>query len=512
MAYKVPSLEEMLQFSVAHFKAMLPDRNVGSRFSFNWKLLKTITGGATDVHAHVDTGLKDVMPDTARGGALDRWIFIFAPGGKKLRKAATPARKAAAGRVRGSVAATTAVGDRLIHRPTSLLFQINSNGTIPATAGAAFVDVDIVAVDTGSLTRLKKGEVLEYTSAPAGIQTKVELQKDLSDDGFDGEQDGDAHNRLLAALATPSSGGNQSDFVGWILAQLGISGAFTYPNRAGVGTIDVVGLHTGVGTARILNNAEAAALLAALQALAPAQLAANGGALRVLTVIGGSVDAANLANVELTVVPDGSPQYAFDWDDTTPPVVLSWTLATRTLQFTGGTRPITLQAGHRICLRGVASSQDGAPLVVEALSGADSVILQTAPANNPAAGDVVYAGGPLTDVVRGAILAHLNGDVLYAAPTGPLPGAAAVASSTSVAQLHVLATGIGTANPGGIYGPWIGTLLIGTLATIATYTRGVRKHTVITPAADQEAVDYAFPLDNQIGLLTPGYVLVRKGS
>jgi hypothetical protein len=34
---------------------------------------------------------------------------------------------------------------------------------------------------------------------------------------------------------------------------------------------------------------------------------------------------------------------------------------------------------------------------------------------------------------------------------------------------------------------------------------------VITPAVDQEAVDYAFPLDTQVGLLTPGYVLVRRG-
>jgi hypothetical protein len=230
----------------------------------------------------------------------------------------------------------------------------------------------------------------------------------------------------------------------------------------------------------------------------------------VLTVIGGSTDAANLANVELTVTPDGLPQNAFDWDDTTPPVVLAWTAGTRTLQFTAA-RPATMQAGHRICLRGVASSQDGAPLVIEALTSTDSVVLQTAPTNNPAATDVVYAGGPLTDTIRGAIVAHLNGDVLYAAATGPLAGAVAASTSTSVAQLQVLATGIGTANPAGVYGAWVGALLRGTLAKIATYTRGVRSTNVVTPGADQEAVDYAFPLDSQIGLLTPGYVLVRRG-
>lgn len=512
MAYQVPTLDQMLGFLVAMFKGLLPDRNIGSRFVPAWKLLKVIAAAVTDVHAHVTAGFKDAMPDSARGAALDRWIAIFRPGGTKTRKAATPARKASAGRVRGTPGAVTSVGDQLIHRASGLLFQVNSNATIPA---GKFVDVDILAISTGSATRLKKGEVLEYLSAPAGIQTKIALQKDLDDDGFDIEQDGAALNRLLAALAAPSSGGNQSDFVGWALSQLGVSQAFCYANRAGIGTVDVAALHTGVGTARILNSAEAAALLALLQTLAPAQLAANGGALRVLTVIGGNVDPANLANVEITVTPDGSPQYAFDWDDATPPVVQSWNAGTRTLRFTTA-RPPTMQAGHRLCLKGVASSQDGAPVVIEALVGTDSVILQSVPKNTsgtdaaPAATDLAYAGGPLTDTIRSAIVAHLNGDVLYTAPMGPLPGAVAASQSISTAQLQVLATGIGTANPAGVYGAWVGSLLRGTLQRIVTYTRGVRSTSVITPAADQEAVDYAFPLDTQIGLLTPGYVLVRR--
>ena len=212
---------------------------------------------------------------------------------------------------------------------------------IAAVPAAGAVDVDVLAVSTGSATRLKKGEILEYLSTPAGIQTKIELQRDLDDDGFDSEQDGAARNRLLAALATPSSGGNQSDFVGWALSQLGISQAFCYPNRAGLGTVDVAALHTGADR--------------------------------------------------------------------------------------------------------------------------------------------------------------------------PLPGAVAASSSISTAQLQVLATGIGTSNPAGVYGAWVGALLRGTLQRIVTYTRGVRSTAVIAPAADQEAVDYAFPLDTQIGLLTPGYVLVRRG-
>src|SRR6185436_2809554 len=108
----------------------------------------------------------------------------------------------------------TTVGDPLVHRPTGLLFQVNSDATIPSGQGA-FVDVDILAVSTGSATRLRKGEVLEYLAAPAGIQPKIALQRDLDDDGSDSEQEGAARNRLLAALREPSAGGNQSDFEAW---------------------------------------------------------------------------------------------------------------------------------------------------------------------------------------------------------------------------------------------------------------------------------------------------------
>jgi hypothetical protein len=74
----------------------------------------------------------------------------------------------------------------------------------------------------------------------------------------------------------------------------------------------------------------------------------------------------------------------------------------------------------------------------------------------------------------------------------------------------VLANGIGTANPAGAYGRGAAACCA-VLAKIAMYTRGVRNQNVVTPAADYEATDYAFPNDSQIGLVSPGYVLVRRG-
>jgi hypothetical protein len=493
MAYTVPSLIDLQNFLIALAKALLPDRNIGARSGLYRKLIKVMAGGVTDIHAHLATVVKDVMPDTATKGALDRWLAIYG----LIRKGATPARKSKAGRVRGTVAATSAIGDQLIHRSSGLLFQINSSVTIPA---AGYFDADIVAVDKGAQTRLEAGEILEYLSPPVGIQTQVVLKLALDTDGYDNEQDGAAQVRLLATIGQPASGGNQTDYVGWCLAQTGISAAFCYPNRAGVGSVDVAALHSGSGTTRVLSAPEVAALLLTLQGLAPAQL--YNGALRVLTVT------TTTQNVELTITPDGTPSYAFDWDDSTGPyTVQTWTPATRTLQFAGGALPATMVAGDRICFGGVASAQDGTQYVVESIAGADTVVLAVAPPVAPAATDLVYSGGPLTDTIRNAIVAHLNGDVLYADTAGPLPGL----SASSTIGLNVLAQGMGTANPAGAYGSWTGGVMRGTLSKIAMYTKGVRNHAIVTPATDVEATDYAFPIDSQIGLLIPGSVLVRRG-
>lgn len=511
MAYKVPTLDEMLGFLIALARGLLPTRHFGSRFVPGWKVLKTVAGAATDEHAHITAAIAETMPDTATiaGGGLDRWIGFTKPGGIGTRKGATPARKANAGRITGTVGAAFTANLQLLHRPSGGLFEILETGVIPA---AGFIDVDVAAISTGSATRLEKAQVLEFLAPPANINRNVELQLALDEDGDDEEQQGPARNRLLAALGTSASGGNQSDYVGWAKAQTGIAAAFCYPNRAGIGTVDVAALHSGTGAARKLTSGERAELLAKLKALAPSQVGGTGGSLRVLTCVD------ETANVELTITPNGEAQYAFDWDDSTgPATVLAWTALTRVLQFTAA-RPATMTAGARLCLKGVASDQSGAPVTIEALhADADKIILAAAPTKidgteaAPANTDLVYAAGPLTSLIRDAIIAHINGEDLIATSTGPVP--ASIAGSTVAKE--VLVEGIGTANPGGKYSgtgiAWTGGLLRGALELVAMYTRGVRNKNVITPAADLEATDYAFPLDDQIGLLNPGYVLVRRG-
>jgi hypothetical protein len=128
VAYKVQSLDEMLALLVALFKSLLPDRNISSRFTPAWKLVKTIAGAITDINANVNNVGEGPDADTARGAALDRFLKHLRA--RRTQAVARARRRRASrrpGRVRGAVGATSALGDQLVHRASGLLFQVNQS-------------------------------------------------------------------------------------------------------------------------------------------------------------------------------------------------------------------------------------------------------------------------------------------------------------------------------------------------------------------------------------------------
>jgi hypothetical protein len=494
MSYKIPSLSETREFLVALFKGMFPDRNSGALRAYHVKRLTVVAGAATQIHAHVKSAQDDVMPDTAGDGApVERWGNINGTG---TRKGATAARKSAAGRVRGSLASVAPSGATLLHDASGNTYALNQQVTIPA---ALYYDADIIAISKGADTRLLVGEVLEFVNVIPGIETQVVLQKGLDEDGFDEEQYGAYRKRMLDTFGEPTAGGNNADYKKWALELTGVDQAFCYANRAGVGTIDVVGLHTGTGSARILTTGEAAALLTYLKTKAPSSVAGIPGALRVLTAI------ADPQIVEVLIAPNGDAVFAFDWSGA-PLTITAYNAGTREVTFSTNL-PSSMKAGHRVVIKGIASVQDGKEIVIEALSAVNKIILQDAPIVAPVNTDLIYSGGPLVTPIRAAILAHINGEDVYAGKQGtPYPAS----SLASTVGLEVLAEGIGPANPAGVYGTWTGGLLRAALGKIAIYKAGVRNYSIALPVADYEATDYTYPNDIQIGLVTASRVLVRS--
>lgn len=501
MAFSIPSLSETRDFLLAVGKALFPDRNYGNVRSYHSKRATFLAAAVSQLHAHITSVQDDVIPITAGDGApINRWGEIVGV----ERKSATPSRKAAALRVYGTAATPVDIDEELVHQSSGLVYQIAANAIVGA---AGFVDCDIVSVSTGSATKLAKGQTLQFSATPAGLRGTALLVLDIDEDGFDDEAFGEYRTRVLAQFSEPTAGGTAADFVEWILELEGISRAYAYPNRAGLGTVDVVGLHTGSGAARELDAGDRAAMIARIRERAPAQIAGTGGSIRDLDVV------VQAENVEIVLEPNGAAAYAFDWSGG-PLAVLSWEAGgvARKLRFTTD-RPATMKAGHRVSLKGVATIQNGEELTIEALSGTDAVILEDAPDVAPAATDIVYSGGPLVTPIRDAIVAHMNGETVYAGRNRvPRTQGQLDELGESVVNLEVLAEGIGPANPGGIYGEWNGDLLRSLLYQIAMYKAGVRNLTIASPVVDVVSEDFAFPNDAQIGLIAPGAVLIRGAT
>lgn len=498
----LPSLAEMRDTIIAVIRSLFPDRNVGSTRSYHGRRATVLAAATTVLNRHVEGVRTDVLPTTAPdGAAIEGWGEVTLT----ERKDATGARKAAALRVRGDAAATADIDEELIHPESQARFRLTSAVVIPGVAPLYF-DAGVEAIDTGSATRLKAGEVLEFISTPAGIETQAVLVKDLDEDGTDEEPYGAYRQRVLDDFGKPPSGGNPSDFEKWALEVDGIARARAYPKRAGLGTMDVAVLHAGTGAARAPGAGTRAEVLAYLVTKAPLQIAGTHDdslPLRILEVV-----PDDPTDVELTVRARPDPAFEFDWSGSM--TVAAYTAGTRTVQVTGGALPATLTAGARVVFRGVASAQLGEPMVVEAITGADTFTLQDVPDVAPAATDVVYPGGPLTELIRDAILAHLNGERVFAARGGIPKGESQLAAEDQTTiGLEIITEGVDTANPDGEYGDWIGGVLVDVLHQIAMSCRGVRAATVVAPAADVEGADPEVPDDDTIGLVIPGAVLVR---
>lgn len=452
-----PTLDEEHEFQIAHFKALRPNDDA-SEGSWNWLWLRTAAAGVTGNHAHIASAKNDLIPDGSEGETLRRWAAIRGV----VPKTATPARKAAALRVVGLPTTVVPDGSLLYHLSGLRYRTVGSRIVGPG----GYVDCDVVAVDTGSATRLNKGEQLTFTVPVVNLEETAELQRALDEDGDDAEKDGALRLRVLARFSSPPLGGAPHDYEQWALEVTGIAAAFAYPRRRGVGSVHVAALHAGSGTARLLTAPEVADLQAYIDKKRPAAVKEA----RVLLVVGQVVDVA------VTVVPNGDATFEFDWDDSVPPGVASWNAGTRLLTFDLD-RPASIQPGDRVI---VSNGATGRQRVVESLYSTNGVILEADPLGDvPDAATVLYAGGPLVEPTRAAIQTHFNG--------------------------------LGTANRDAKrYGTWEGNLRPLAVGRVATSVEGVLDATVIAPALTVQASDPAYPDDDEIGLLLAGRILVRK--
>ena len=482
-----PSLSDIRALFIRSVRALMPDADTSERNPL-MQYGTAVGGVAAAIFRRMEQIRRDSVPSTASlQGAIVWGEALRVP-----RKGPTQAHGKAALQVRGATGATVIDGAELRAQASGVIVRVVGHHVI---GGDGFAYVDVTTVDRGLAANLEAGIALRFVSAPAGIQEAAKLVKSLQG-GFDDEPVGSYQARVARRLAEPPQGGNIGDYRRWIedaLPDVLLAG-YPLPMRNGRGTVDIVGLRYARGRERILTEAERAQIL---DFITPRKLATD--QVRVIETVPRIVD------IEVAITPVSEPRFRFDFADRGGMVIDSWEPATRELTF-AETLPADIAPNKRISLRMANGGQygnDGAEQLIAAITGPDRLVLVQHPdrpvPNELGAGDVAFAGGPLVERARRAILDGYR--VQCDGQGAHIPGLDA----------------LGPANPTTRYGSWLDRIEPSRVEAAARAQASVDDARCVAPTAAVVPVDAAAEglpppgATETIEVLLAGQVIVRAG-
>lgn len=179
-------------------------------------------------------GINQFFPDTADAENLVR--FAAARG---------IARKPAGGAV-GTIRFTGTIGAAIalatiVQTADGKQFQTTAPAVI---GGGGTVTVAAAAVNVGPIGNQPDNTPGVLQAAPAGVAPAVTLLQ--MGGGVDEESVASLLAKVLEHLRQPPAGGNKHDYQRWALEVAGVTAAFVYPTRRGIGSVDVAILSNGL--------------------------------------------------------------------------------------------------------------------------------------------------------------------------------------------------------------------------------------------------------------------------
>jgi len=222
--YTIPTFEAIRAAYLRDVKNLLPDAATDA--DSDYFIRGTAVAAAVDGLYHHQLWIaRQVLPDTADPEYLERHAALRGLGRK-------PAIAASGDLVvLGTPGAVVPAGESVRHVATGLTFAT----TAQAIVGANGRTIAPVAAAAG-VTPVFSDEAVLFVQAPEGVLSQATLT--LSG-GVAAESDAELLARLLDYMQHPPGGGNAYDYKHWVLSVPGISRAWTYPNRRGLGSVDV---------------------------------------------------------------------------------------------------------------------------------------------------------------------------------------------------------------------------------------------------------------------------------
>ena len=224
--HDIPTFEEIRAAILRDTVSLNPDADVTTD-SDNYIRASSLASCATGQYAHQAWILRQFFPDTADTEYLERHCNLYGI----RRKTATLAIGTAT--VTGNAGATIPADTQI--RCDNVFYLVRNTVTI-GTKGTA--TAEIIALEPGSNGNQHESITGQFMSAPTGVATEVQIVEAIG--GTDTETDSALLSRLLELLRRPPAGGNQYDYKAWALSVDGVSSAYVYPLRRGLGTVDVV--------------------------------------------------------------------------------------------------------------------------------------------------------------------------------------------------------------------------------------------------------------------------------
>lgn len=334
MAFTIPTREQIFAAFMGDYASAQPKKNI-SRGSDPYRLGRVVSGAAWAILGKLDFVVKQVLPDSTVDYLQDRWGAIYS----FLRKQPTGSSGVNALTVTGTIGNAVANGAQLAHADGTL-YHVTSVGAVVGGGGSVLVSV--AADSKGLATNKGVGETLTFTGSPspgAGIDANATIALALTG-GIDLETPADYSPRLLAHIGEPPTGGSISDYLEWVLAQLGVSTGYVWAHRRGGGTMDVAALGSGTGAARVLSATILTAIDDYIESVRP-------GNVRDFLVLTTTPVATN---VRCTIDLDDAG-YKWDWNDAgVGYVITAFDSVAKTI--TVPTAPAAVIAGLRLQVNG----------------------------------------------------------------------------------------------------------------------------------------------------------------
>ncbi|RMC99887.1 baseplate J/gp47 family protein [Aquitalea palustris] len=226
MAYPLLTMAQIRADMLRDIRNLLPEADTGPDSDYFIRAT-SVASAVEGLYQHQAWMVRQIFPDTADHD----YLLLHA----RLRGLEPKPAVAASGRMllRGNPGSPIAAGiqgkwtDQLyVSREAGL---IGADGTATVAASAALAGFAGNAPDDARL---------ELLAPPPGMQSAGQLVEMRG--GVEEESDAELLARLLDLIRRPPAGGNVHDYRRWALEVPGVSAAYVYPLRRGLGTVDII--------------------------------------------------------------------------------------------------------------------------------------------------------------------------------------------------------------------------------------------------------------------------------